>query len=227
MYNSEQDLVNSFKSLSKKFLSDVFNTKTTRTFLIQEFDSLNGVADLVLGTYLPHTVTKTARSPIDINWVTPLASLNIGDAISADEFMAAYTVTKNTASKILRDYAKGGFLQQIDNKEYKVIKSYAPILDNVISIEAKLKNWQRALNQAYRYKRFSNFTFVLLEEKHSSPAIKNLDLFEKMGVGLITMQGMKYNMHSTPARKEVNNSPYFHRVNEVAYTTVSNLASFS
>jgi len=227
MYNSEQDLVNSFKSLSKRFLSDEFNTKTTRTFLIQEFDSLNGVADLVLGTYLPHTVTKAARCPIDINWVTPLASLSIGDAISVDEFMATYTVTKNTASKILRDYVKGGFLQLIDNKEYKVIKSYAPILDNVISIEAKLKNWHRALNQAYRYKRFSNFTFVLLEEKYSNPAIKNLDLFERMGVGLITMQDLKYKMHSTPARKEVNNSPYFHRVNEVAYTAVSNLASFS
>jgi hypothetical protein len=227
MYDSEQDLVNSFKSLSKQFLSDVFNSKTSRTFLIQEFDSLNGVADLVLGTYLPRTITKTARCPIDINWVTPLASLSSGDTVSVDEFMTVYTVTKSTASKILRDYTKAGFLQLIGDKKYKVIKSYAPILDNVISIEAKLKNWQRALKQAYRYKRFSNFTFVLLEEKHSSPAIKNLELFEKMGVGLITMQEMKYKMHSTPARKEVNNSPYFHRVNEVAYTTVTNLASFS
>lgn len=227
MYDSEQDLVNSFKSLSKKFLNDVFSSNTSRTFLIQEFDSLNGVADLVLGTYLPRTITKSARCPIDINWVTPLASLNIGDTISVEEFMAVYTVTKNTASKIIRDYVKAGFLQVMDNREYKVVKNYAPILDNVISIEAKLKNWHRALNQAYRYKRFSNFTFVLLEEKYSSPAIKNLDLFEKMGVGLITMEGMKYKMHSTPVRKEVNNSPYFHRVNEVAYTAVTNLASVS
>lgn len=227
MYDSEQDLVNSFKSLSKRFLSDVFNSKTSRTFLLQEFDSLNGVADLVLGTYLPRTITKSARCPIDVNWVTPLASLSIGDSISVEEFVSVYAVAKNTASKVLRDYTKAGFLLPIDKKAYRVIKSYVPILDNVISIEAKLKNWQRALQQAYRYKRFSNFTFVLLEEKHSSSAVKNLDLFEKMGVGLITMQDMEYRLHSTPARKEVNNSPYFHRVNEVAYTAVTNLASFS
>jgi hypothetical protein len=227
MYKSEKDLVNSFKSLSTHFLSDIFDYKTSRTFIIQEFDSLNGVADLVFGTYKPRTITKTARCPIDINWVTPLASLDYGDAVFVDKFMDAYSVSKSTTSKILREYAKAGFLNQISNNEYVVVKKYTQILDNVISIEAKLKNWKRALQQAYRYKRFSHFSFVLLDEKYSSSAIKNLSTFEKMGVGLITMQDMKYKMHLTPLRKEVSNSPYFHRINEVAYTTVTTHASFS
>lgn len=225
MYATEQDLVNSFKSQSSRFLRDISNTKTTRTFLVEEFDSLNGIADLVLGTYRPRT--KTARPPIDINWVIPLTSLNVGDSVSVGQFMDNYTVTRSTALRILNGYVNAGFLRENDKDLFGVLKCYAPILDTVISIEAKLKNWQRALQQANRYKRFSNFTFVLLEEKHSNPAVKNIDLFEKSGVGLITMQDQTYKLHSIPDRLEVRHSEYFYRINEVAYTTVASPASFS
>lgn len=219
MYVTEQDLVNSFKRLSSRFLRDVSNTKTDRTFLVEEFDSLNGIADLVLGTYRPRT--KTDRLPVDINWITPLTSFNAGDVVSVDEFMENYTVARSTASKILHGYVKAGFLLQRGKGLFDVAKTYSPILETVISIEAKLKNWQRALQQAHRYKRFSNFSFVLLEEKYSNPAIKNLPLFEKMGIGLITMYEQTYTVHSIPYRQEIKPSEYFYRINEVAYSTVA------
>lgn len=227
MYGSEKELVNSFKNLSRRFLDDVSNQKNSRTFLLQEFDSLNGVADLVLGTYQPYLNKKTARQPIDFNWVSPLVQLNVGEIISIEDFMEAYSVAKSTASRILKDYCNARFLTPIQKNKYEVIKQYKPIVETIISIEAKLKNWQRALQQACRYRNFSNYSFVLLEEKYSNPAIKNIDSFHSFGIGLITMQGNEYKLHLIPDRKESNSSSSFYRVNEVAFAAVTNHATSS
>ena len=54
----------------------------------------------------------------------------------------------------------------------------------VLSIELKLKNWQRALVQAYKYSSFSNMTFAIMDEATMAPALKNIIEFEHANVGL-------------------------------------------
>lgn len=55
----------------------------------------------------------------------------------------------------------------------------------LIAIEFKLKNWRRALKQAFRYENFANEVYVILDREQASKAIENVALFEAANVGLI------------------------------------------
>jgi hypothetical protein len=57
----------------------------------------------------------------------------------------------------------------------------------IITIEVKLKNWKRALQQAYKYRSFSDIAFICMDEKYLKPALANIDLFKKSNIGLISI----------------------------------------
>lgn len=54
----------------------------------------------------------------------------------------------------------------------------------LIAIEAKLKKWRDALQQAYRNTCFAHRSYVLLPEKAASTASKHLTEFKRRKVGL-------------------------------------------
>lgn len=53
------------------------------------------------------------------------------------------------------------------------------------SYEAKLSNWKRAIYQAFRYKAFSDKSFVILDSYKINPALNHLDQFIRSNVGLM------------------------------------------
>ncbi len=58
---------------------------------------------------------------------------------------------------------------------------------SIISFELKLKNWKRAAKQAFRYKSFSNITYVVLSAANANVALSNIDVFKKYNIGLATL----------------------------------------
>lgn len=57
---------------------------------------------------------------------------------------------------------------------------------SLVAFEAKLKDWQQALRQAYRYRYFSNQSIVVMPVETAKAAERNLSVFQEMGVGLWT-----------------------------------------
>lgn len=57
-------------------------------------------------------------------------------------------------------------------------------IDYIISLELKLKNWKRALKQAFKYRSFSNESYVIMDEASIKFVSKRLDLFIKSNIGL-------------------------------------------
>jgi hypothetical protein len=55
---------------------------------------------------------------------------------------------------------------------------------SIISFELKLKDWKRAVKQAFRYKSFSNISYVVLSAKNANAALNNIEMFEKYNIGL-------------------------------------------
>jgi hypothetical protein len=218
MYTSEQELVDDFKVISKKFTRDLLGKNPTKIFIIEEFDSQNGIADIVIGTYKPHLSRRKLRKSINFNWVSPLSTLHVGDRFETDFFMSKYDISRRSAIRTLSEYVTAGFIEQTSSNNFIVIKPYEAITEIIVSIEAKMKNWKKALNQAKRYQRFSNLSFVLLDESSSCAAIKNIDLFKKLNIGLTTMKDKNYTIHYMPNHKEQSDSQYFLRFNEVAYS---------
>lgn len=67
-------------------------------------------------------------------------------------------------------------LDQSDNSR-KRMRSFA--------FEMKLRNWKRALTQAYRYRSFSYYSYVMLDNSYIEPALKNIELFKRSNIGLL------------------------------------------
>ena len=56
--------------------------------------------------------------------------------------------------------------------------------DAVIAFEAKLSNWRRALDQAYRNTCFAGLSYVLLPPERAKFVMKYVGEFEERGIGL-------------------------------------------
>lgn len=83
---------------------------------------------------------------------------------------------------------------------------YESCMNNMFAIEAKISNWKRGFYQAYRYKWFSNYSFLALHQKFISPALENLPLFVKHNVGLMSVDTNKNNIKMLYRPKK--DSPY-------------------
>lgn len=56
-----------------------------------------------------------------------------------------------------------------------------------IAFEMKLSKWKRALAQAYRYRAFANISYVMIDDHHINPAKKNIEMFIRSNVGLLSI----------------------------------------
>lgn len=71
--------------------------------------------------------------------------------------------------------------------EYLVNFHYDIGLLRCVAIEAKIKDWQRGLYQAYRYKWFADYSYLALYKDFIEQPKKNIHLFEKLNIGLISV----------------------------------------
>lgn len=70
------------------------------------------------------------------------------------------------------------------------------------AFEGKLKDWRRALQQAFRYRYFADKAIVVMPSENAGPAIANLEAFRHLYVGLWTFD-VKTGVireHYTPTR---------------------------
>ncbi len=70
------------------------------------------------------------------------------------------------------------------------------------AFEGKLKDWRRALQQAFRYRYFADKAIVVMPSENAGPAVANLEAFRHSSVGLWTFEVTtgKIREHYTPTR---------------------------
>lgn len=61
-------------------------------------------------------------------------------------------------------------------------------LDYVVTVEFKLRDWRRALLQAFKNRNFGNEAYVVLDPARLQPALNNLSQFQRANVGLATIE---------------------------------------
>lgn len=89
------------------------------------------------------------------------------------------------------------------------------------AFEFKLSNWRRALVQAFKYRAFAHYSYVLLDRAHSGPALRSIDQFTTANIGLVTIDGQGHiEWHYRPKYR----SPYAPALSRsVALMTASRL----
>jgi hypothetical protein len=77
----------------------------------------------------------------------------------------------------------------------------------LFAFEAKLNDWQRGLQQAFRYRYFADKSVVVMPAENAGPAIANLGAFKELGVALWTFDrtNLVIREHYTPGKVDALN----------------------
>ncbi len=199
MFITEKQLVNKLKSN----FSQICNWDSVKYFtkVSEEVNLGFGVADLVISKI---NLKNASKKNITLNYFD-IVIYKIVESNQVISFEKIKEITKANDLVIRKSLSKLMVSCYINNHDslFQFSKSYQTIITDLIAIEAKLKNWKRALEQAFRYKWFAKKAFVVLDSINIQPAIKNITQFERLNVGLaeINKQG-KVIIHFKPLKNQ-------------------------
>ena len=181
-FKRELDLVNTFVDFLKQ------GSLPAQTQVIQEFESGHGIADIVVfeaENLSGHGVAEFSKIPP--RYAVIFANGILPSRFDSQQFSNMTGMNVGSSTRLLNSLTKQGVLRSSGQGVYEqVVKPVSPV-GCIVSIEAKLRDWQRALRQAYRYREFSNQSWVLLDAGRVSPALQNLQKFNRAGIGLASI----------------------------------------
>jgi hypothetical protein len=196
-FQAEIELVN----VLKETLKVIYKKENIEIF--EEVSLGYGIADIVISRLIkPREKLKFSKfilNNCDINIYNLIRKTG---EISFDTIIDTTRTSKKEISKSLEKLIANKYVK-ITESTLHIDKDYELPFNANFAIEAKLKDWKRALKQAYRYKWFAEYSYVVLDAYYSNVAIKNINLFEKYNVGLasITIDG-KLKRHFNPKRQQ-------------------------
>lgn len=194
-FNAESELVETLKTSLKK----IYNRNNIQIF--EEVSLGYGVADIVISDFKnqPNEPKEQSLELLDITVYSII--LKSSDFSIFDLSRITRCSLKNVSKSVEKLLVRGYILKQED--KFFINKSYELPFRNNFAIEAKLKDWKRALKQAYRYKWFAEYSYVVLDKHNSKSALKNIDCFKKYNVGLASISpDGNLNRHFNPTREK-------------------------
>ncbi len=72
---------------------------------------------------------------------------------------------------------------------------------NVVAVEAKLRDWRQALNQAIRYKDFADIVFVAMDASNIPTSKDYLNIFKEQKIGLCAVTDSSYDWIFEPVNR--------------------------
>lgn len=184
MFETEQQLVDEVTCLlrypSTKKIPVAL--RCTNQVILHEVDLGYGIADIVLSQCVEFPEIRNKY--LNLAEIKTLKIINENSEVTVESIIEK---TRFSRRKVISAIHSLENLELVINRKDSIcpLNKYTRTVKKTIAIEAKLQNWQRALKQAYRYKWFSDKSFVCLPSNKVNPAKKNIDKFKKMGVGLI------------------------------------------
>ncbi len=207
MFKTEKHLSKVIKKVLREKPTILFDKANSHeTFMAEEMSLGHGVADLVISFHKKVNKRTKALSLHDINILGVVQRRN---RVSIAE-IAASTRTPSDKIKKSIDILAQQKLIQVDAEWISLHRQYVNYQKETIAIEVKLKNWRRALEQAYRYRSFAYNAYVFLDEKHICPALRNINQFTQYNIGLASVSKFgAIDIHHKPERE----NPFDERLN--------------
>jgi predicted transcriptional regulator len=158
---------------------------------LEEFSCGTGISDLTIFTIDNKILSEQSKSrekqPITSkNQIHVFLALLTNKYVSVSEIMEKVNINnKHTVQTILARLVKNKLVIN-KGKKYKAVKNTIfNSSENIIAIEAKVRNWKSGIRQAMRYKEYADYSYLAIYEKHISACLKNIKIFKKLGIGLI------------------------------------------
>lgn len=198
-FQAEKQLVETLKtSLKSKYRRD-------HLAILEEVSLGYGIADLVVSDLVDLQLNKLNKEVIlshhDINIYSVIKR---AECITISEIQQITRCSNRSIKLAVNKLLFGNYVNfEGEHITSRICLNYELPFRFNLAIEAKLKDWKRALKQAYRYRWFAEYAFVVLDAHHAKPAINNIDIFQKYNVGLasINPEG-DLERHFTPKRQQ-------------------------
>ena len=184
MFETEENLVVSSIPHCETLTSASSKGTRENTVVLREVNVGFGIADIVVVEHTPCSYQQQVLLKHDISIYKVIEKQG---KYSVPDIIESTRLNKQQVNISLNKLGDLGYITWSCPKTVELVKKYESTIRDVVAIEAKLKDWKRALNQAYRYKWFASRSYVLLDNAHLKPAIKNLNAFQTLGVGLMSL----------------------------------------
>ena len=178
-FSSESELVQTFTTNSHKNISNHLEWAS-------ELNAGNGIADIVLYNTRKDWKNNSSLAMIRPQMANSLVALPYRKSFDIEYFSSLACISKSTSERVLKEFSLAGYCDKSASGWIK-LKQPRPPIANIYAIEAKLKDWRRALLQATSYQEFANQSWVLMDSKFCKKAMENKLEFTKRNVGLISI----------------------------------------
>lgn len=174
----------------------LFFGKYKKHVTLEEFSAGTGISDLTIFTIDDRIIQERKRT--DSQPLTSKSQIQVLLAVldgfsNVKEISIAARLSKTTVNRILKNLQDNGLVSQ-QNSQY--LASYSlPSCENIIAIEAKVKDWKSGVRQALRYKEYADYSYLAIYEDNINSCLENIDLFKKFGIGLIGVSDIGINVH--------------------------------
>jgi hypothetical protein len=137
-----------------------------------EFESSAGKADVIYFHLHPKWRQNMKYGRLPPRWIYSLRTLPLRKAFSVEDFAFMTGVLKQTAARILSQYEQLGYCRRSTQRGHWLkVRQPISIAKKIIAVEAKLTDWKRAISQAYRYQRYANQAWVVLDASRARGAV--------------------------------------------------------
>jgi hypothetical protein len=204
-FSSEEDLVRAAVSCVR--------SSSSRAFKIElELDAGVGLADIVMYRRQPKTSRELRRlSAVSPRLAALLAPQTAKEIRSSADLALLLGLTKTAANRVTREFERLGLLR-IKSSRIEMVQIHTPPFQTIITVEAKLSDWSRALVQAYRNRQFADESWVVLDHRFYKPAVAKLERFQRSGVGLasVDLNNNLYVHYRAPSAPPINSTKRWH-----------------
>lgn len=170
--------------------------------IVTELETPNGIVDIAFFRLRKDWKKHAVIGEIPSRWAYAFHEIPYRRLFSTDDFTYLAGTSSRRAKLALRSYCELGLCRSAaDGQSWFKIRQPLPALANLISVEAKLRDWNRALDQATRYLAYSDQSWVLLDGRSVGAAIDKVSKFEQRNVGLASISTTgELEHHFSPGR---------------------------
>lgn len=210
MFKQEKDMI--------PVLRDKLSVEFDTNFFVEEFRSGNGVVDLAFTTN--YYSNRNRLEEFDFETIYFLTNfLNRKNKKLTQEFLfSATSLPKKRIEYLLTCLVELEYLAE-KNEHYIVEETYKSVLTDLISVEAKIKDWKKGFHQALRYKYFSNMSFLAISAEFMHRV--DLELLKTNEVGLIAVSKDDIQIVHSPKKKSPSNRISFNYLCEYFISLLS------
>jgi hypothetical protein len=162
------------------------------------------IPDILIGLGVPqHRTSLRSLTYVD---AAVLATIDVLRRSEIGDIQSRVNIGDRALRNSLRRLESHGIIGHTRADRYLLSREYSRSRIELVAVEVKLRRWREALDQAVRYSKFADRTYVVLDASQFNPERHIVREFSSRGIGLL-IQAEETVQLIRQARRSLNRAP--------------------